>query len=50
MADRRLMNLHAAGPHWISFGILDSGGGSLRWWRDQFIDGNGRMGTRSMSA
>ena len=31
------MNLHAAGPHWISFGILDSGGGSLRWWRDQFI-------------
>jgi xylulokinase len=37
IADRRLMNLHAAGPHWISFGILDSGGGSLRWWRDQFI-------------
>jgi xylulokinase len=37
VADRRLMNLHAAGPHWISFGILDSGGGSLSWWRDQFI-------------
>lgn len=35
--DRRLMNLHAAGPHWISFGILDSGGGSLRWWHDGFF-------------
>lgn len=36
VTDRRLMNLHAAGPHWIAFGILDSGGGSLRWWRDRF--------------
>ena len=44
VADRRLMNLHAAGPHWISFGILDSGGGSLRWWRDQFIAGSGEVG------
>ncbi|MCC7024841.1 MAG: hypothetical protein IT338_18575 [Thermomicrobiales bacterium] len=35
--DRRLMNLHAAGPHWITFGILDSGGGSLRWWHDGFF-------------
>ncbi|MFT4038925.1 MAG: FGGY family carbohydrate kinase [Thermomicrobiales bacterium] len=38
VADRRLMNLHAAGPHWIAFGILDSGGGSLRWWLDGFGD------------
>lgn len=37
VADRRMMNLHAAGPHWIAFGILDSGGGALRWWRDQFV-------------
>lgn len=44
VADRRLMNLHGAGPHWIAFGILDSGGGSLRWWRDQFIGGNGEDG------
>lgn len=36
VAEPGLMNLHAAGPHWIAFGILDSGGGSLRWWRDQF--------------
>ena len=44
VADCRLMNLHAAGPHWISFGILDSGGGGLRWWRDQFIAGVGDDG------
>lgn len=37
VADRRMMNVHAAGPHWIAFGILDSGGGALRWWRDQFV-------------
>jgi xylulokinase len=44
VVDPRLMNLHAAGPHWISFGILDSGGGSLRWWRDQFNAGTGEGG------
>ena len=44
VADRRLMNLHAAGPHWIAFGILDSGGGSLRWWRDQFVAEPGEVG------
>lgn len=38
IADHRLMNLHAAGPHWITFGILDSGGGALRWWLDGFGD------------
>ena len=36
ISDRRLMNLHAAGPHWIAFGILDSGGGAIRWWLDGF--------------
>lgn len=44
VADPRLMNLHAAGPHWITFGILDSGGGSLRWWRDRFNAGAGEDG------
>lgn len=39
--DRGLMNLHAAGPHWIAFGILDSGGGALRWWLDGFGDSAG---------
>jgi xylulokinase len=38
IADRRLMNLHAAGSHWIAFGILDSGGGAIRWWLDGFGD------------
>lgn len=32
----KLMNLHHAIDGWISFGILDSGGGSLRWFRDAF--------------
>ena len=30
----RLMNLHHAVDGWISFGILDSGGGSMKWLRD----------------
>ncbi|MGQ9622583.1 MAG: xylulokinase [Candidatus Caldatribacteriaceae bacterium] len=30
----RLMNLHHAVDGWISFGILDSGGGSVKWLRD----------------
>lgn len=30
----RLMNLHHAVEGWISFGILDSGGGSMKWLRD----------------
>jgi xylulokinase len=41
IADRRLMNLHAAGPHWIAFGILDSGGGAIRWWLDGFGENDG---------
>ena len=32
----RLMNLHHAIEGWISFGILDSGGGSLHWLRGAF--------------
>jgi xylulokinase len=32
--DPRLMNLHHVLPGWFAFGILDSGGGSLRWFRD----------------
>jgi xylulokinase len=33
--DPRLMNLHGAGPGWIAFGILDSGGIALKWFKDQ---------------
>ncbi|MCA9861826.1 MAG: hypothetical protein KC432_02340 [Thermomicrobiales bacterium] len=43
VADPRLMNLHAAGPHWIAFGILDSGGGAIRWWLDGFGDADGNQ-------
>src|SRR5262245_28919239 len=34
-ADRRVMNLRALGGGWVRFGIADSGGASLRWFRDQ---------------
>lgn len=32
----RLMNLHHVMPGWIPFGIIDSGGGSLKWFKDSF--------------
>ncbi len=34
--DTRLMNLHHVMPGWIPFGIIDSGGGSLKWFKDSF--------------
>ena len=36
------MNLHHGIDGWISFGILDSGGGSLRWFRDAFYQEEGK--------
>lgn len=32
--DRRVMNLHHVVPGWIAFGICDSGGGALHWFKD----------------
>lgn len=34
--DERLMNLHHVMPGWIPFGIIDSGGLSLKWFKDSF--------------
>jgi xylulokinase len=34
--DERLMNLHHVMPGWIPFGIIDSGGLSLKWFKDTF--------------
>jgi xylulokinase len=34
--DERLMNLHHVMKGWIPFGIIDSGGGSLKWFKDSF--------------
>lgn len=34
--DERLMNLHHVTPGWIPFGIIDSGGLSLKWFKDSF--------------
>ena len=34
--DDRLMNLHHVLPGWIPFGIIDSGGLSLKWFKDSF--------------
>jgi len=37
LIDSRIMNLHhVVNDLWVSFGILDSGGGSLRWFKDNF--------------
>lgn len=38
LADPRIMHLHhvAPGGGWVAFGILDAGGGSLKWFRDTF--------------
>jgi xylulokinase len=36
--DARLMNLHHAIPGWIPFGISDSGGGALKWFKDSLCD------------
>ncbi|MCR4401505.1 MAG: FGGY family carbohydrate kinase [Firmicutes bacterium] len=36
VTDIRLMNLHHVAPGWIAFGILDAGGGSLKWFKDEF--------------
>jgi xylulokinase len=33
--DPPLMNLHHGMPGWIPFGIVDSGGGTLKWFKDQ---------------
>ena len=33
--DPRLMNLHHVMPGWIPFGISDSGGGALKWFKDE---------------
>lgn len=33
--DPRLMNLHHVMPGWIPFGITDSGGGALKWFKDE---------------
>jgi len=34
--DKRLMNLHHVMPGWIPFGIIDSTGGTLKWFKDMF--------------
>lgn len=34
--DYRIMNLHHVLEGWVPFGLLDSGGVSLRWFRDAF--------------
>jgi xylulokinase len=34
--DNRLMNLHHSLPGWITFGISDTGGGALKWFKDGF--------------
>jgi xylulokinase len=45
--DPRLMNLHHALPGWIPFGISDSGGGALKWFKDKLCQAEGAEAERS---
>lgn len=36
--DPRVMNLHHVIPGWIAFGICDSGGGALRWFKELLFE------------
>jgi xylulokinase len=47
--DPRLMNLHHAIPGWISFGISDSGGGALKWFKDKLCQSEVREAQESGS-
>jgi len=47
--DPRLMNLHHAVPGWISFGISDSGGGALKWFKDNLCQSEVREAQESGS-
>jgi len=44
--DPRLMNLHHALPGWIPFGIIDSGGGALKWFKDELCQAELREAER----
>jgi xylulokinase len=44
--DPRLMNLHHAIPGWIPFGISDSGGGALKWFKDSFCETQSELATQ----
>lgn len=43
IADPRVMNLHHVVPGWIAFGICDSGGGALHWFRTVAGDSYGDL-------
>ncbi|MDH4138594.1 MAG: FGGY family carbohydrate kinase [Anaerolineae bacterium] len=45
--DPRLMNLHHALPGWIPFGISDSGGGALKWFKDELCQAETAEAERS---
>jgi xylulokinase len=45
--DRRLMNLHHSMPGWVTFGICDSGGGSLKWFKDAFCQAEQAIAAQS---
>jgi xylulokinase len=45
--DQRLMNLHHVMPGWIPFGIIDSAGGALKWFKDTFCQEEIALGQRT---
>ena len=45
--DARLMNLHHVMPGWIPFGIIDSTGGTLKWFKDSFCQEEIALGRKT---
>ena len=45
--DKRLMNLHHVMPGWIPFGIIDSTGGTLKWFKDTFCQEEIALGRKT---
>jgi len=45
--DERLMNLHHVMPGWIPFGIIDSTGGTLKWFKDTFCQEEIALGQKT---
>lgn len=39
LRDQRVMNLHHVADGWIAFGLLDSGGASLQWFKEHLAGG-----------
>lgn len=49
LENERVLNLKHVVPGWITFGILDSGGGSFKWFKDNFAHREQQKATKEDS-